>query len=116
MVREQRKTERIQPFVAPCRIVAGPRAFSAYLTDLSAAGARVHCEAEPPAVGTAVVLEIRITRRPPRSRITGHVEWVKPAERASLFGLSFANVAADQQRALDGLVADFRRRATEIAS
>jgi hypothetical protein len=114
-VREQRKIERIQPYVAPCRLVVGERALSAYVTDLSEAGARVTSETPPPAAGTKVVLEIRIGRRPARSRLQGEVEWVRTEDGSNLFGLSFAHLPTDQQQALNQVVADFRRRAAEIA-
>ena len=48
---EQRKTPRIHPFVAPCRVVSESRAVAGYLTDLSEAGARVTCETDPRPTG-----------------------------------------------------------------
>ncbi len=113
---EQRKTVRIQPFVAPCRVVANERALSGYLTDLSEAGARVTCEAEPPAPEAAVTLELRIGRVAARSRLPARVEWVRAQESGSVFGLSFAGLPAEQQAALKAVVAEFRRLASEIAS
>ena len=113
---EQRKTLRIQPFVAPCRVVTKERAWSGYLTDLSEAGARVTCEAEPPAKDAAVTLELRIGRVATRSRLQARVEWVRAQESGSVFGLSFAGLAGEQQAALQAVVAEFRRMASEIAS
>ena len=115
---EQRKTVRIQPFVAPCRVVTNERALSGYLTDLSEAGARVTCEAEAPASETAVTLELRIGRVATRSRLPARVEWVRAQEggSGSVFGLSFAGVREEHQAALKAVVAEFRRLASEIAS
>ena len=113
---EQRKTVRIQPFVAPCRVVAKERAVSGYLTDLSDAGARVTCEAEPPAQGAEVTLELRIGRVATRSRLRARVEWARAQESGSVFGLSFAGLPGEQQAALTAVVAEFRRMASEIAS
>jgi hypothetical protein len=115
-VKEQRKTVRIQPFVAPCRVVAGNRALTGYLTDLSEAGARVICEAESPAAQTEVTLELRIGRVAARSRLQARVEWVKPQEDGGVFGLSFAGLPVEKQAALKAVVAEFQRMASEIAS
>ena len=113
---EQRKTLRIQPFVAPCRVVTPDRAWSGYLTDLSEAGARVTCDAEPPAQEAAVTLELRIGRVATRSRLQARVEWVRAQETGSMFGLSFAAVPGEPQAALKAVVAEFQRMASEIAS
>jgi hypothetical protein len=115
-VNEKRKTLRLQPFVAPCRVLTGDRGISGYLTDLSEAGARVTCDVEPPGDGSAVTLELRIGRVAARSRLSAQVEWVKAQEGGSLFGLSFAGLPAGQQNALKAVVAEFRRLASEIAS
>lgn len=112
---EQRKTLRIQPFVAPCRVVTKERALSGYLTDLSEAGARVTCDAEPPTQEAAVTLELRIGRVAIRSRLLARVEWVRAQERGSVFGLSFAGLQGEQQAALQAVVEEFRRMASEIA-
>jgi PilZ domain len=113
---EQRKTPRIQPFVAPCRVVTGSSTLPGYLTDLSEAGARVTCDATPPAEGEEVTLELRIGRVAARSRVPARVEWVRPTERGSTFGLSFAGLAPDPQKSLRAVVAEFRRLADEIAT
>jgi Tfp pilus assembly protein PilZ len=109
-------TPRIQPFVAPCRVIAGGRALAGYLTDLSEAGARVQSDAPPPTPEAEVTLELRIGRVPARSRLTSRVEWVKPDGKTSSFGLSFAAVPAEQQNALKAVVEEFRRLADVIAS
>ena len=115
-MREQRQTERIQPFVAPCRVVGETVAISAYLTDLSEAGARISTDETPPALDTAVTLEVRIGRRPSRSRLSARVEWIRPDEAGVLFGLSFARLPPEQREALQEVVADFRRLAAELQS
>jgi PilZ domain len=115
-VSEQRKALRIQPFVAPCRVVTEDRAVSGYLTDLSEAGARVTCEAEPPTPEATVTLELRIGRVATRSRLLARVEWARAEESGSIFGLSFAGLQGEPQAALKAVVAEFRRMASEIAS
>jgi hypothetical protein len=115
-VTEQRRTPRIQPFVAPCRVIAGRAALTGYLTDLSQAGARIHCETSPPSVDSEVTLELRIGRVPARSRLAARVEWAKPGPPSASFGLSFAAIPPEQQMALEAVVAEFRRLADEIAS
>ena len=113
---DQRKTLRIQPFVAPCRVVTKEHALSGYLTDLSEAGARVTCEADPPAPDVTVTLELRIGRVATRSRLQARVQWVQAQASGSIFGLSFAGLPEEQQAALQAVVAEFRRMASEIAS
>lgn len=113
---EQRKTLRIQPFVAPCRVVTPERALSGYLTDLSEAGARVTCEGEPPAQEEAVTLELRIGRVATRSRLPARVEWVRGQDSGTMFGLSFAGLSGEPQAALKAVVAEFQRMASEIVS
>jgi len=115
-VTEQRRTPRIQPFVAPCRVIADGRSFTGYITDFSEAGARVQTDGATPAAEREVVLELRIGRVPTRSRLTARVEWARPEAKAGSFGLSFSAIAAEQQSALRAVVAEFRRLADEIAS
>lgn len=114
-MKEKRKALRIQPFVAPCRVVAGERTLMGYLTDLSEAGARVTVEAEPPPEEAPVVLALRIGRVAARSRLDAKVAWVKKQDPGSVFGLSFAGLPTDQQAALKAVVAEFQRLAAEIA-
>jgi hypothetical protein len=113
---EQRKTVRIQPFVAPCRVIAGERGVLGYLTDLSEAGARVTCDQEPPREDEPVTLQLRIGRAAARSRLAAKVEWVKAQSSGHVFGLSFAGMPKEQQKALQTVVSEFRRLASEIAS
>lgn len=113
---EQRRIPRIQPFVAPCRVVLEGRALAGYLTDLSEGGARVTTDAEPPVALSSISLELRIGRVPARSRIGAKVAWVKQEGAGATFGLSFADLPAEQQKALTTVVAEFKRLADEIAS
>ena len=97
-------------------MVANDRVLSGYLTDLSESGARVTCEAEPPAPEAAVTLELRIGRVAARSRLQARVEWVRAQEGGTVFGLSFAGLPGEKQVALKAVIAEFQRMASEIAS
>jgi hypothetical protein len=114
--RENRQAPRIQPFVAPCRWVLGDRRVPGFLTDLSVRGGRIHTDGEPPAVGTALVVEVRLGRQATHLRIPATVRWSKvPSRGGVLFGVSFAGVGGDEQKALEAVVEEFRRRAASIA-
>jgi hypothetical protein len=115
-VTEQRRIPRIQPFVAPCRVVFEGRVLTGYLTDLSEAGARITSDTEPPPAHAPVTLELRVGRVPARSRLSAKVAWVKKEDVGATFGLSFADLPAEQQKALETVVAEFKRLADEIAS
>jgi hypothetical protein len=97
-------------------VVLQGRAITGYLTDLSAAGARITAEGTPPGSDVSVTLELRVGRVPTRSRIPAKVEWVRAEGGGSTFGLSFAGLPTDQQAALQAVVTEFRRLADEIAS
>lgn len=116
---DQRQTPRIQPFVAPCRLVAGARRIPGYLSDLSPRGARVSCDEEPPPVGAAVVLEVRFGREVLYSRLPAEVEWVQagiePSSAPDL-GLSFKDISPDDQKVLEAVVQEFRRRAEQLVT
>ena len=112
---EKRQTQRIQPFVATCRYVLGEERIPAFLTDISKGGGRVHTEVQPPAVGTVLTVEARLGRQSTHVRLPATVRWVRPAPRAGfLFGVSFDGIGPDEQRAVDGVVDEFRRRAASI--
>jgi hypothetical protein len=112
---EKRQTQRIQPFVAPCRYVLGDRRLPGFLTDLSERGGRVHTEAEPPAAGAAVTVEARLGRQAVPVRIPATVRWVRPAPRGgSMFGVSFDGIGPDERKVIEGVVEEFRRRAASI--
>ena len=116
---DQRLTPRIQPFVAPCRLLDGERRIPGYLSDLSPRGARVSCDEEPPAVGASVVLEVRFGREALYSRLPADVEWVQPGLEPSSppdLGLSFKDTSPEDQRVLEAVVEEFRRRADQLLS
>jgi hypothetical protein len=113
---EKRQAPRIQPFVASCRWVLGDRRVAGFLTDLSVRGGRIHTDGEPPAVGTALVVEVRIGRRATHLRIPATVRWSKVSPRGGwLFGANFEGVGGDEQKALEAVVEEFQRRAASIA-
>jgi hypothetical protein len=97
-------------------VVLEGRALAGYLTDLSEAGARVTSDGEPPEAHSTVTLELRVGRVPARSRLSAKVAWVKKESGGAVFGLSFAELPAEQQKALTTVVAEFKRLADEIAS
>jgi hypothetical protein len=112
---KKRQTERIQPFVAPCRYVLGGQRFPGFLTDLSERGGRIHTEAALPAVGATLALEARLGRQATHVNIPATVRWGHAAPRGGfLFGVSFDNIGSEEQKVLDGVVAEFRRRAASI--
>jgi PilZ domain-containing protein len=116
--KEKRRTERIAPFVAPCRI-AKPRSrtrLAAYLTDLSLRGGRIHCDAGAPARGAAVIVEMRVAGQVTHLRLTGAVKWVRSAARGGHdFGFTFGRLAPGARQALEAVLGNFRRRAAQIA-
>jgi hypothetical protein len=115
---EKRRTPRIQPYVAPCRIVEGSKRFPAYLADLSPLGARITCDVEPPVPGTHVVIEVRFGRQVRFSRLRAEVKWIRPGAAPgdpSMFGLIFSGVTAEEQRVLEAVVEEFRKRAEQLA-
>jgi hypothetical protein len=111
----RRQSQRIQPFVAPCRYVVADERVPGFLTDISRHGGRVHTEVEPPAVGAALSVELRLARQPIALRLPATVRWSRPGERGGfVFGVSFDGAGADEQKALDSLVEGFLRRAASI--
>jgi hypothetical protein len=112
---EKRQTQRIQPFVAPCRFVLDDRRLPGFLTDLSERGGRIHTDAEPPAVGAALTVEARLGRQAVPVRIPATVRWTGPAPRGgSMFGVSFDGIGPDEQKVVEAVVEEFRRRAASI--
>jgi len=111
----RRRSERIQPFVAPCRYVVADARIPGFVTDISRQGGRVHTDVEPPAVGVELVVELRVARQPVALRLPAQVRWAKPSERGGfVFGVSFDGAGPDEQKALDELVSGFLRRAASI--
>jgi hypothetical protein len=106
----------MQPYVAPCQLVRRGWRRSGYLTDLGPRGAQVALRGEPPAVGSALTLELRLGRQVTRSRLRAVVRWVRAGDRGShVFGLTFADLKVAERRALEAVVDEFHRRAAQIA-
>lgn len=116
MAEEKRRTLRILPYVAPCRYVVDEERVPGFLTDISVRGGRIHTEAEPPAVGSTLTVEARLGRQATHVRFPATVRWGRPAPRGGfLFGVSFDGVGPEEQKLLDHVVEEFRRRAASIA-
>jgi len=112
---EKRQAQRIQPFVAPCRYVLGDQRIPGFLTDISERGGRIHTDVEPPAAGTTLTVEARLGHQATHLRLPATVCWTRPAPRGGfLFGLSFDGIGPEEQKVLDGVVDEFRRRAASI--
>ena len=115
---EKRKAPRIQPYVAPCRLVHAGRRLAGYVVELSLLGARVSCDVAPPDVAEQVVLEVRFSRQAVFSPLSAEVKWTRPPDAEGsthLVGLIFRDVSAEQQRTLDRVLDEFRRRAALLA-
>jgi hypothetical protein len=113
---KKRQNERIQPFVAACRYVAEGQRIPGFLTNLSNGGARIHSDVEGPPAGTAVTVEVRLGRQATPVRLPATVRWEQPSKRGGfVFGVSFDGVGADEQRVLDHVIEEFRRRAAQLA-
>jgi hypothetical protein len=116
--REKRKTPRIQPFVAPCKVIDGERKFSGYLIDLSTRGARVSSNAPLASGSQEVVIEVRFNRRAPFSRLPARVQWMKPGSKpgeAAVFGVTFEGIGAAGEALLESVVREFQRHAALLA-
>ena len=117
-VKEKRRTERIIPFVAACRIAKGRSRsrLAGYVTDLSPRGGRVHCDAEAPGKGAVVTIEMRVGRQLTHLRLPAAVKWVRAAARSGQdFGFTFGRLDRSARQALEGVLGEFRRRAAAIA-
>jgi len=115
VAQEKRRVPRIQPFVAPCRYVLGEQRLTGFLTDISRAGGRVHTEAVAPAIGALVTIEARLGHQVLPVRLAATVRWVGPAPRGGcVFGVSFDGIGGAEQAIVDGVVAEFERRAASI--
>src|SRR6185295_2167521 len=112
---DKRKTDRVQPFVVRCLIVDGARRIPGYLTDLSAMGAQVTVEGQPPAAGAAVVVEVRLVRGAAVTarRLPATVQWARGESPPPTVGVIF-QIDEEERRAIDAVLADVRRRAAEI--
>jgi PilZ domain len=112
--KDKRRTLRIEPYLAPCRVVVGRRHLHGYVTNLSPRGARVYCDERPPKVGQKVVLEIRFRERVAPTRVPAEARWVREASDATglaSFGASFKGMTLVQKKAVEAVLQEFRRRA-----
>jgi hypothetical protein len=113
---EKRHSQRIQPFVAACRYVVGGQRIPGFLTDLSSGGARIHSDIEGPTVGTTITVEVRMGRQATHVRLPATVRWGQPSPRGGfVFGMSFEGIRPEDQKILDGVIEEFRRRAAQLA-
>ena len=115
---DKRSTPRIQPYVAPCRVLDRSRRVAGYVMDLSPRGARVTVESDPPSPGTTVIIEVRFARTTPHSLLPGQVRWVKGPDGPKpthTFGMTFEGLTAEQHQVLNAVVEEFRRRADELS-
>jgi len=111
---EKRATARVQPFVVHCGVSDGPRHLSAYLTELSTAGARVTCSGAPPERGAQLMLEVRFSGRLESVKLPARVAWAAPLPMGSAnssFGVSFDGISPADRKVLDTVLGEFRRMA-----
>jgi hypothetical protein len=112
---EKRQNPRIQPFVASCRYLEGERRVPGFLTDLSRGGARIHSDVEAPAQHTTIAVEVRMGRLATHVRLPATVRWRRPSDRGGfIFGVSFDGIGPEEQKILDGVIEEFRRRAAQL--
>lgn len=112
---EKRQNPRIQPFVAACRYVLEELRTPGFLTDLSRAGARIHADVEGPEKGTAITVEVRMGQMATHVRLPATVRWSQPSDRGGfVFGVSFDGIGPEEQKILDGVIQEFRRRAAQL--
>src|SRR5215470_6912036 len=101
---EKRKTERIHPLVAPCRLEEGGRRLGGFVIELSVRGARISTDDAPPAAGTKAFLEVRLGRRIVHSRLPAEVKWVRTVQGRHECGLVFGKIGPEEQKLLEGTV------------
>lgn len=114
--REQRQGERIQPFLAPCRVLHGSRRFAGHVIELSQEGGRIACKAAPPPADATIVLEVRFGKDPSRTRLPAQVRWSKrqpDAQDGHVFGVTFT-AGEEAARAVAAALQEFRRRAAAL--
>jgi hypothetical protein len=115
---EKRRVPRIQPYVAPCKVLDRETRVTGYVMDLSPSGARITVESDPPAHGSNVMIEVKFSRTSPNSVLPGQVRWVKGPEGPTstfTFGMTFEGLTPEQHSVLNAVVEEFRRRAQELA-
>ena len=76
----RRRSQRIQPFVAPCRYVVGEARHAGFLTDISREGGRVNADIEPPEIGQTIVVELRVPRQALALRLPATVRWSRASD------------------------------------
>jgi hypothetical protein len=111
---EKRGAPRVQPFIVLCGITDGDEHRSAYLTDLSVAGARIASTQALPAAGTALRLDVRFAGQLEPVQLPVRVIWVQPGggpRETNVFGVSFDGISLEDHRLLDTVLAEFRRKA-----
>jgi len=114
---EQRRSPRIHPFVARCRLLSeGHPPLLAYVTELGSGGARLRSEPTPPPVGTSVTLIVALGRG--RTHLPGAIKWVKLGtgpDGGHVFGVGFAGETDGERATLEAALEEFRRRAALLA-
>ncbi len=112
--KDKRRTRRIEPYLASCRVVVGRRRLHGYVTNLSPRGARVYCDERPPKAGQKVSLEIRFKARAAATRVPAEARWVRiAADPTGLhsFGVSFKGIGPKARLLVESVLQEFRRRA-----
>ena len=113
---DNRRSQRLRPFVVACTVVHGERRVRGFLTDLSLRGARISCEEVVPEDGAEVVIEVRFSRRAPLARLPGRVRWSRrPDETRASFGVVFERPSAEDRRLVESAIEAFRSRAEMIS-
>ena len=115
--KDQRKTRRIEPYLAPCHVHVGRRRLSGYVTNLSTRGARVYSDEKAPRTGQAIVVEIRLRPRSAAHRLPALVRWVRTASDITglhSFGVSFRGLKPEERRTVESVLAAFRKRAEAL--
>jgi hypothetical protein len=115
--REKRAVPRIQPFVIRCRLHHGERVHAAYVTDLSAKGARLSCDAEPPAVGTEVEVDVRFRGHHGACRVRAEVKWVRAQGGGAghHIGVRFTATTAVARTLIEKVVGEFQEKASRLS-
>ena len=115
--KDQRKTRRIEPYLAPCHVRVGRRRLSGYVTNLSTRGARVYSDEKAPRTGQAIVVEIRLRPRSAAHRLPALVRWVRTASDITglhSFGVSFRGLKPEERRTVESVLVEFRKRAEAL--
>ncbi len=114
VAKDKRRTGRIEPYLASCRVIVGRRRLHGYVTNLSPRGARVYCDERPPRIGQKVSLEIRFKERTRATRVPAEARWVRiAADLTGLhsFGASFKGIGPQARKLVESVLQEFRRRA-----